>query len=280
VSPIEDDPEPWSTEDFRPIAGALDSRRGGPLPSHRLALLLSRLRARLEARGVPSFHWFHDREVKHLPDGPGMQLLVDLSTINHTSFFREEGPLSALAAWLAEQPTGNPLRIWCAGCSAGQEPYSLAMAVAERSPVLAPDRLEIRASDLSLEMVRAAARAIYDEKELADVSPPRLRRFFLRGRGRRGGSYRIVPEIRRLVTFQQFDLRAPEWPLAGEFDAILCRNVLIYFAEAERAPLLDRLAGRLRVGGRLVVGSCEILPDRPGLLRKVAPSLFRRVAPP
>ena len=272
-------PEPWSDEDFGAVAEALRSRHGAPLPPHRLSLLQARLRARLMARGVPSFTSFRDREIRNQPDGPGMQLLIDLTTVNHTTFFREQPQLRALAGWLAERLRAEPpgrVRAWSAGCSGGQEPYSLAIILAELVPDLATRAPELLATDVSLEMVRGAARGIYDERELADVPPDRLRRFFLRGRGPRHGVYRVVPEIRRLVTFQHFDLRSPTWPVAGLFDAILCRNVALYFEEAERARLIDRLAGRLKPGGWLVVGNCEIFPDRPGLLRKHVQSTFRR----
>jgi chemotaxis protein methyltransferase CheR len=152
------------------------------------------------------------------------------------------------------------------------------MMLAEALPGVSATAIEIRATDIALGVVRSAARAIYEARDLADVSPERLRRFFLRGRETRQGSFRVAPEIRRLVTFQHLDLRKPTWPLPEDFEAILCRNVAIYFGEAERLVLLDRLAGRLRPGGWLVVGNCEILPERPGLLRKIAASIFRRVA--
>lgn len=272
-------PVPWSLDDFRPIAAVLRARPGGPLPPQRLDLIRARLQARLRARGLPSFTWFHDHELRRRPEGSGMQMLIDLSTVNHTTFFREVAPLRFLAERLAERlrvaPTATA-RAWCAGCSAGQEPYSLAMLLAELVPTLGPGRFQGWASDMSLEMIRAAARAIYARRELGDVSPERLRRFFLRGRGPRQGSYRIVPEVRALWSFLHFNLHDAEWPVPGELDAILCRNVAIYFAEGERRPLLDRLAGRLREGGWLVIGNCEILPDCPPVLRKVGPSLFRK----
>ena len=276
-------PEPWSAEDFRSIALALRAQRGAGLPEHRLGLIQARLQARLQARGVPSFTWFHDRMLRARPGGPEMQLLIDLSTINHSAFFREPVPLQFLAGRLAERLGAGaaPVRAWSAGCSAGQEPFSLAMAVAELVPAAAAlERLQVWASDLSLEVVRAAARAIYEARDLAGVPAERLRRFFLRGRGPRRGSYRVAPEVRRLVTFQHLDLHAADWPVPADFDAILCRNVALYFAEAERLPLLERLAGRLRGGGWLAVGNCEILPGRPRGLEKVAPSLYRKAATP
>jgi chemotaxis protein methyltransferase CheR len=279
-------PEPWSDADFQPVAIVLHARpHGGVLSSQRLALIRSRLQVRLQARGIPSFTWFHNHHLHARQDGAGMQLLIDLSTINHSTFFREPAPLEALAEHLAtvvrgRLPAAGPVRVWSAGCAAGQEPYSLAMLLAEGLPGLTPVALEIRATDIALEVVRSGARAIYEARDLAEVAPERLRRFFLRGRGTRQGTYRIAPEIRRLVTFQHLDLRTPAWPLPDLFDAILCRNVALYFTAAERLVLLDRLAGRLRPGGWLVVGNCEILPERPGLLRKVGPSIFRRVQAP
>jgi chemotaxis protein methyltransferase CheR len=276
-------PVPWSAEDFRPIAAVLRARQGGELPPQRLALIQSRLQGRLQARGIPSFSWFHDRVLRVRPQGHGMQMLIDLSTVNHTAFFREPDQLRFLAERLAErmrEGRPGPVRAWTAGCSAGQEPYSLAMMLAELVPMPGPEQFELWASDLSMQMIRTAAAAIYDARDLADVPPERLRRFFLRGRGPRTGTVRVAPEVRRLVRFQQFDLRAPEWPVPAEFDAILCRNVLLYLDEPERVPMLDRMAGRLRDGCWLAVGNCEILPGRPRLLRKRAPSLYRKEAEP
>jgi chemotaxis protein methyltransferase CheR len=279
-------PEPWSDADFLSVAAILRARPHGGAPSRqRLGLIRSRLQARLQARGIPSFTWFHDHHLHARDDGAGMQLLIDLSTINHSTFFREPVPLQALTDHLAglvraRSPAAGPVRVWSAGCAAGQEPYSLAMLLAERLPGVSSAAIEIRATDIALEIVRSAARAIYAARDLAEVSPERLRRFFLRGRGTRQGSYRIAPEIRRLVTFQHLDLRKPNWPLPQVFEAILCRNVAIYFGEAERLVLLDRLAALLRPGGWLVVGNCEILPERPGLLQKVSASIFRRVEAP
>lgn len=280
-------PEPWSDADFLPVEAVLRSRTyGGKLSRQRLGLIRSRLQARLRARDIPSFSAFHDRHLHAQSSGSGMQLLIDLTTINHTSFFREPITLRAVAERLAGRIRARspaapaPVRVWSAGCSTGQEPYSLAMILAELMPGLAPEAIEVRASDIALEVVRSAARGMYEARELADVSPERLRRFLLRGRGARQGSYRIAPEIRRLVTFQHFDLSKPDWPLEGGFDAVLCRNVAIYFGEEERLSLLDRLAGQLRPGGWLAVGNAEILPERPGRLRKIAPSIFERVQAP
>jgi chemotaxis protein methyltransferase CheR len=272
------EPEPWSNEDFAPIVAFLRTKLGITLEPHRMGLLQARLRSRLQARGFRSFTQFYERILKPDPNGPGMQLLVDLSTVNHTAFFREPGHFT----FLTEQftPTlkdgGGHIKLWSAGCSTGQEPFSLAMVMAETIPNLSAQRVEMHATDLSMEAVKTAARAIYNARDVAGVSPQRLRRFFLKGLGPKEGSFRVVPEIRDMVTFRHLDLRNPTWPLPNDLHAILCRNVSIYFAEDERLSLLNRLAQYLRPGGWLVMGNGEILPGVPSSLRKQAPSIFRR----
>lgn len=273
------EPEPWSEADFAPIVAFLRHQIGISLETHRMGLLQARLRSRLQARAYPSFIRFHERVLKADPTGPGMQLLIDLSTVNHTAFFREPAHFTFMAEQLLplfKDPTAGPVRIWSAGCSTGPEPFSMAMVLAETIPNLSPQKVEIWATDLSLEVVKAAAKAIYVTREVAGVSPARLRRFFLRGRGPRDGSFRVVPEVRDLVKFRHLDLRNPAWPLPNDFHVILCRNVSIYFAEEERMTLLNRLANYLRPGGWLAMGNGEILPGVPNSLRKIAPSIYRK----
>jgi chemotaxis protein methyltransferase CheR len=272
-------PEPWSADDFVPIVTFLRSRIGITLEPHRMGLMQARLRSRVQAMGYASFTQYYDRVLKTDPSGPGMQLLIDLSTVNHTAFFREPNHFTFLAQQLGglfKDPAACPVKIWSAGCSTGQEPYSMAMVLAETVPNLTPQKVDIWASDLSLEVVQVAARAIYRENEVRGVSPARLRRFFLKGRGPRDGSYRVVPEIRDLVKFKHLDLRNPVWPLPNDFHAILCRNVSIYFAEDERVQLLHHLAQYLRLGGWLVMGNGEILSAVPSSLRKIQPSIYRK----
>jgi chemotaxis protein methyltransferase CheR len=273
------EPEPWSEKDFAPITSFLRHQVGITLEAHRMGLLQARLRSRLQVKGIGSFTQFFELVLKADPNGWGPQLLIDLSTVNHTSFFREPAHFTFMAekilAWLKDNP-GMTIRIWSAGCSSGQEPYSMAMVLAETINGLSSQRVEIWASDLSLEMLKLAAGAIYTTRDVQGVSPPRLRRFFLLGRGPRSGSFRVVPEIRDLVKFRHLDLRNPVWSVPNDFPIIFCRNVSIYFAEDERMPLLDRLAQHLRPGGWLAMGNGEILPEVPPTLRKHSPSLFQK----
>lgn len=279
--PQSGDLEPWSERDFAPIVAFLRTQIGITLEPHRMGLLQARLRSKLQAKGFTSFTQFNERMLKADPTGPGMQLLIDLSTVNHTSFFREPAHftfmIERVAAFMREQP-GSPVRLWSAGCSTGQEPVSMAMILAETFPGIGPQRVEICASDLSREVIESAARAIYRDREVQGVSPARLRRFFLRGHGPRAGSYRVVPEIRDLIKYRHLDLRNPSWPLPNDFHMIFCRNVSIYFAEDERMELFNRLSQHLRPGGWLLIGNGEILPYVPSALKKQSPSIFKKEA--
>ncbi len=277
--PPSSDFDAWSEKDFAPIISFLRNQIGITLEAHRMGLLQARLRSRLQAKGFPGFTHFHDQVLRPEPSGWGTQLLIDLSTVNHTSFFREPAHFSFMAekvaGWLKES-SGAPVRLWSAGCSSGQEPYSMAMVLAEAlAPQLLP-RVEIWASDLSLEMLKVAAGAIYTSRDVQGISPQRLRRFFLLGRGPREGSFRIVPEIRDMVKFRHIDLRTPNWTVPTDLPMIFCRNVSIYFAEDERISLIERLAQHMRPGGWLVMGNGEILPGAAPSLRKHSPSLFQK----
>ena len=274
-------PQAWSEDDFAPVAAFLQARPAlAPDPS-RAGLLLARLRTRLQASGFPNFRTWFERVLKADPGGPGLQLLVDLNTVNHTTFFREPAHFEYLVDQLGPRlrsPAPGVTRVWSAGCSTGQEPYSMAMALAECVPVLTADRLEVWATDLSSEAIDAATAAIYAARDFGGVTPERARRFFLRGKGPRSGTYRVVPEVRTLVRFRPIDLRYGPWPLPADFQAIFCRNVSIYFPEDERTNLLERLATQLAPGGWLAIGTGEIIPGTPACLRKVAPSIYRKEA--
>src|SRR5271166_6407608 len=279
LPPPPSDYEPWSEKDFAALVAFLGRPIEITLEPHRMGLLQARLRLHVRAKGFSSFCQFHERVLRNDPSGWGAQLLIDLSTVNHTSFFREPAHFTFLSehvsASFKESPTSS-VRLWSAGCSSGQEPYSMAISLAEALAPHALAKVEIWASDLSLEMLKVAASAIYGTRDVQGVSPARLRRFFLLGRGPRDGSFRVVPEIRDLVKFRHIDLRNTIWALPTDFHIIFCRNVSIYFAEDERLILLDRLSQHIRPGGWLVMGNGEILPSVPASLRKHSPSLFQR----
>lgn len=202
--------------------------------------------------------------VQHLRRSPSsdaaLSLVVDAMTTNETLFFRDHHPFEALRTLIvpdlaARRPADQPIRIWSTAASAGQEPYSIAMILRENPGLAAGRPVEILASDISTEMLRRAEDGLYTDFEVRrGLDPGRLARFF----EREGQSWRLAPEIRRMVRFQRINLLDP-FDHVGAVDVVFCRNVLIYFDARTKADVVERIADRLRDDGYLVLGGAETL---------------------
>lgn len=184
--------------------------------------------------------------------------VVQAMTINETYFFRDKAPFDLIADKLLPRlakslPQGDAIRIWCAAAATGQEPYSISMIFEERAALLDRRKVEILATDLSEAALQRARTGIYSDFELQrGLSPDRLKRHFLKD----GTVYRIKPEIKQRVTFQQKNLLS-DYTAVGRFDIIMCRNVLIYFSAQQKAEVIRRLCGCLRPGGYFMLGASE-----------------------
>ena len=236
---------------------------GISLGDHKHQLVQGRLQRRLRALRLRDFADYCD-VLRHDPQSELGELASAIST-NVTSFFREvhhyellENEL--LPAWLAhKQRAGDRLRIWSAGCSSGEEPYALAIVLAE---ALARNNstldAKILATDLSPQALATARRGVYPLDRLGGISAERCRRWLLRGTGEYEGLASVHPQLRELVTIQPLNL-LHDWPMSGPFDAIFCRNVVIYFDQPTKQRLFRRYAQLLPVGGYLFLGHSESL---------------------
>ncbi len=236
---------------------------GISLGEHKHQLVQGRLLRRLRALGLEDFSSYCEL-LRRDPQRELGELASAIST-NVTAFFREVHHYDLLAndllpRWLNEKRRqGDRLRIWSAGCSSGEEPYAMAMVLAETM-----DRLgstldaKILATDLSPQALEAARKGVYSIERIAGISEERRRRWLLRGTGEYEGFASIHPRLRDLVTIQPLNL-LHEWPMQGPFDAIFCRNVVIYFDQPTKQRLFQRYAGMLPVGGYLFLGHSESL---------------------
>jgi len=175
---------------------------------------------------------------------------------NLTYFFREAHHFTILAEHLLKVYDDEPLTIWSAACSTGEEPYSIAMAVIEAFGSDTPP-VRIIASDLDTDALASAQRGVYALDKVASLTPQRLKRFFLKGSGDQAGFARIRPQVQRLVEFRQVNLHEDSWPIDGPLAAIFCRNVMIYFNKETQTRILDRFAPLLRRDGLLFAGHSE-----------------------
>lgn len=237
---------------------------GISLGDHKRELVQGRLRRRLRTLGLQQFRSYCDL-LRRDPQGELGELASAIST-NVTSFFREAHHYDLLASellprWLDQKRReGDRLRIWSAGCSTGEEPYALAMVLAEALEKHGTSGIDakILATDLSPRALDAARSGIYALDRLAGISDEFRRRWMLRGSGEYEGLASVQPRLRELVSIQPLNL-LHVWPMKGPFDAIFCRNVVIYFDQPTKQQLFRRFAQLLPTGGYLFLGHSESL---------------------
>ncbi len=244
-------------------------------------MVCQRLQRRLKAMGLTSYQAYCD--FLKSPEGEEeWSELIDAISTNVTSFFRE-GPhfeflaRTALPQWLdgPNRRPGDVFRIWSAGCSSGEEPYSVAIVLADFFARHPEYRGQVIASDISLHMLQRARQGIYqlDQVKLPEVEW--LKRYFLKGVGAYQNYCRVKDDVKKLVTFHHANLFEPEFPFDGSFDVILCRNVMIYFNQETQEDLVQRLSRKLAPGGYLLIGHSESLLGASHCLTSVSPSVYR-----
>ena len=272
----------FSDTDFRTLAALAYEHAGIALTENKHNLVYSRISRRLRALGLSSFRQY--REYLGGPDGVAeTERFINSISTNHTRFFREPHHFQHFAqhvacafAKRAREPAAGPLRIWSAGCSSGEEPYSIAAVLRKEIADFSRCDVRILATDIDTEIVAKAARGQYPATILDDVAD-RYRSQF-QGEERPDDSTILVPDpLRALVTFRALNLTKP-WPFGGPFDAIFCRNVMIYFDAATKATLVERFTKMLRTGGWLYIWHSEsLLGGHPGL-SLVGRTIYRRQA--
>jgi len=209
-----------------------------------------------------------------------MQELTNAITTNLTSFFRENYHFEQLAAEVLPQVERSRagtrrVRLWSAGCSTGEEPYSLAVVVREALAHLHGWDIKLLATDIDSKVIATAAEGVYGEERLKGIGAERVRRWFPRAAGQ-PGNCEASAELKTLITFRQLNLFDP-WPMKGPFDIIFCRNVVIYFDKDTQRALFERMAQVQEPGGWLFVGHSENLFSVTSRYKLVGRTVYRRV---
>jgi chemotaxis protein methyltransferase CheR len=247
--------------EFRFLASFLSRETGIVLSEHKREMMCGRLVKRLRALGLRSFEQYC--ELLQGPDGHDeVEHVVNAITTNITQFFREPHHFDQIrrdlfVPRLSQSPRHPRIRIWSAGCSSGEEPYSIAMVMADAlHPVEAWDAL-ILATDIDTNMLARGSKGEYDAEAVRSV-PETYRKRFVRRVPTHPDRVQMADELRRLIRFKRLNLHE-SWPMKGRFDAIFCRNVAIYFDKPTQRGLFNRYADALQLGGYLYLGHAESL---------------------
>ncbi|MET3107598.1 chemotaxis protein methyltransferase CheR [Oxalobacteraceae bacterium GrIS 2.11] len=243
----------FTVKDFERVRGLIYQRAGISLSDSKQEMVYSRLARRLRATGITSFSDYLD-DLERGVDPDEWVAFTNALTTNLTSFFREEHHFPLLAEFATKLK--DPMTVWCAASSTGEEPYSIAITLCEAFGKMSPPA-KIVATDIDTNVLGVGEDGVYNMDRLDKMSGERVKKFFLKGKGAHEGKVRVRPELRQMIEFKQLNLLSDSWPISGSFDAIFCRNVMIYFDKPTQKKILQRFAPLLKPHGLLFVGHSE-----------------------
>lgn len=265
----------FSVRDFECVKKMIYARAGIALAENRQEMVYTRLSRRLRATESKSFSEYLGRLESNDQDAE-WESFVNALTTNLTAFFREAHHFPILAEHVRKRQPGHTVKLWCSASSTGEEPYSMAMTMVETFDSLRPP-VRILATDIDTEVLAAAREGVYSFDRLESMSTERIRKFFLRGKNGTSGYARVRQELRDLVTFRPFNLLNPRWPMHGPFDAIFCRNVMIYFDKPTQYRILQKFVPLLDRDGLLFMGHSEVFQHASDLIRLMDRTVYKSV---
>jgi len=271
-----------SDRDFNRFSAFIYEACGIKLPPIKKTMLSARLQKRLRQLHLDSFSAYLDYVLS--PDGQAAELshMIDVVSTNKTDFFREAKHFDVMTSLVLPDyvqrmthSSHKMLRVWSAGCSSGEEPYTLAMVLDDffsRYPGL---DYSILATDICTEVLAKAEEAIYTDEVVAPVSPVLRNKYLMRGKGTHQGFHRVVPELRRKVTFKRLNFMDRDFGIEQKMDLIFCRNVIIYFDRKTQCDLFEKFYRQLPPKGYLFTGHSETLEAIGDRMERVAAAVYR-----
>lgn len=269
----------FTDRDFVFLRDVVMEHSGITLGEQKRQLVYGRLTRRLRQLGLRSFADYCGHVEQHLEEELGE--LINAITTNLTSFFRENHHFEHLAAHalpdiMARNASARRLRLWSSACSTGEEPYSMAMSVAETMGPASGWDTRILATDIDSQVIAKAQTGVYSDDRITDIPTARQRRWFRRGVGANSSKVKVNEDLVSMIAFRQLNL-LKDWPMRGPFDIIFCRNVVIYFDKDTQRRLFDRFADILVPNGYLYVGHSESLHQISGRFKLIGKTIYQRI---
>ncbi len=269
----------FTDKDFNQLREFTYKLTGISLADHKRDLVYGRLTKRLRAHGLLRFKDYY--AILQDSKSPEIEHFTNAITTNLTSFFRENHHFDYLKNTIVPElekrhRENRRIRIWSAGCSTGEEVYSIAMTLRESMPSIDSMDLRLLATDLDSNVVRHGAAGVYSDARVEGMDKSRVKRWFTRGSGGHAGKVKVHDDLRKMVVFKQLNLMKP-WPMKGQFDVIFCRNVVIYFDKETQRVLFDRYANIMPTGSALFIGHSETLHNVTDRFELTGRTIYRKV---
>lgn len=276
-------PATLSDRQFQRFSTFIYDHAGIKMPPAKKTMLEARLQKRLKANAIHSFEEYGDYVFSQEGRTTELIHLIDVVTTNKTDFFREPAHFefmvkTALPAILHARGDAvrDPVRIWSAGCSTGEEPYTLAMVLSEFAAGGTDFRVAITASDICTQVLQTAKMAIYPEERTDPIPLNLKKKYLMRSREATKSLVRISPKLRSLVSFRRINFMDDDFGISEKMDIIFCRNVVIYFDKPTQQTLMRKFYKQLRPGGYLFIGHSETLSGLDVDFKAVASTVYRK----
>lgn len=263
----------FSERDFQRVREMIHRRAGIALGEHKREMVYSRLARRLRALGRGDFSSYL-RELEAHDGAAEWENFVNALTTNLTAFFREPHHFPVLAEHARK--LARPISVWCAAASTGEEPYSIVITLLDALGDAIGDT-QVLATDIDTQVLARGRLAIYPQERVTKLGADQLRKYFQKGRGPQAGMVRVKPEIAARVTFRSLNLLERNWALDRPFDAVFCRNVMIYFDKPTQHMVLERMAPWITPGGLLFAGHSENFTYVTKAFRLIGQTVYERV---
>ncbi len=268
-------------EEYVRLSSFIMTHFGIKLPPSKKTLLQCRLQKRLKALKLTSFAQYTDYILSKEGGREEVARMIEAVSTNKTDFYREPGHFDYLREtgirdYLQESGKSR-LSLWSAGCSSGEEPYTLAIELSEYMNKRPGFDFHILATDISNKVLETAIQGIYPNNKVSTIPPGLLRRYMLRGKNQYADHVRILPELRTKIDFRIYNLLSADYSLLGKFDIIFCRNVLIYFDREVQHRILKQFIQSLNTGGYLFLGHSESITGHSLPLHQLKPTMFKKI---
>jgi chemotaxis protein methyltransferase CheR len=273
------------TKEFEQFSTLIYDEVGIKMPPAKKTMLEARLQKRLKVLGMHSFQEYSDFIFSQAGREQEIIHLIDVVTTNKTDFFREPQHFDFLVREAiptmqktrgAGETSNNPFRIWSAGCSTGEEPYTMAMVLSDYAATNQGFRFSILASDICTQVLQKAAAGVYGDDRIDTIPLSLKRKYLLRSKDRSKGLVRIAPELRTCVSFKRVNFMDEQFGINERMDVIFCRNVVIYFDKPTQAQLMKKFHRQLVTGGYLFIGHSETLNGLGVPFTQVANTVYRK----